>query len=158
MTGAGKYLRWRVKILIVVTWQRVAKCAAQLVEAEGDDENKIIVFPSDNTSALSSASAHQSRQLSAQRKNIFWQIFVALWECLDRCDGVKKHSSMITFKLLNGVCQGDEKESQRCTHDTFIIPSWNFKAIVIVRDKNEEKINFSTSGLKTNASYAALYS
>ena len=51
-----------------MTWQRVAKCAAQLVEAEGDDENKIIVFPSDNTSALSSASAHQSRQLSAQRK------------------------------------------------------------------------------------------
>ena len=39
-------------------------CCEELVEAEGDDENKIIVFPSDNTSALNtqaSASAHQSR-------------------------------------------------------------------------------------------------
>lgn len=29
LTAAGKYLRWRVKILIVVTWQRVVKCAAK---------------------------------------------------------------------------------------------------------------------------------
>lgn len=38
----------------------------------------------------------------------------------------------------------------RLTHDTFIILSWNFKKIVIVRDKNEKKINFQM-GMKISA-------